>query len=490
MTEGGGSCILYCHLHPTKLHTVGQPSEGHEIRLIDDQGRVEVPRRQARPTRWAAVAGMMNGYHNQPGRTLDAEWHDAQGNRFIRTGDVGRFDADGFVDPDGPPQGRGDQRRLQHLPQRPGAELRQRPAVADVAVVGVPATNGARRRWRSWCAVRADDAPEALRSWMNQRVGKTRRPTCGWWTSCRAASSAGAQARAARRLRHSLPRTLKPAAMPRFDGSAPVQIAALPKPSACEGWCGSDRVHSPPLPAPAPSFPITLLADIRIPGLRADRAAGASAFLAPHPPAPGRTCAGSRARRWRSASCSSPSPRWRWTGIPAATSARWARRWNCWPGAAVLAGLQSLPCAREVFAPVLVFGLLASARAGAAIGCRCAPRRAMGIQRAVAVATLFVGTAGTRLLDAVMARVQLDRPTGAGLAALSGAPAVVGLDAGFGAGYLRLFRQLTAVPHHCHLPDGELTLILQPRRRAAGTRTGSASRPNSTQNLAATLATR
>ncbi len=38
MTEGGGTCILEAHLHPDKLHTVGRPSEGHDIRLIDDDG--------------------------------------------------------------------------------------------------------------------------------------------------------------------------------------------------------------------------------------------------------------------------------------------------------------------------------------------------------------------------------------------------------------------------------------------------------------------
>jgi long-chain acyl-CoA synthetase len=41
MTEGGGSCILLAHEHPDKLHTVGQPAPGHDIRLIDEAG-VEV----------------------------------------------------------------------------------------------------------------------------------------------------------------------------------------------------------------------------------------------------------------------------------------------------------------------------------------------------------------------------------------------------------------------------------------------------------------
>ena len=46
MTEGGGTCILDAHAHPDKLHTVGMPAAGHDIRLIDDDGR-EVPAGEA-----------------------------------------------------------------------------------------------------------------------------------------------------------------------------------------------------------------------------------------------------------------------------------------------------------------------------------------------------------------------------------------------------------------------------------------------------------
>jgi acyl-CoA synthetase (AMP-forming)/AMP-acid ligase II len=42
MTEGGGSCGLIAHEHPDKLHTVGQPLPGHDVRLIDEEGR-ELP---------------------------------------------------------------------------------------------------------------------------------------------------------------------------------------------------------------------------------------------------------------------------------------------------------------------------------------------------------------------------------------------------------------------------------------------------------------
>ena len=95
MTEGGGTCILAAHEHPDKLHTVGQPAEGHDIRLIDEAGR-ELPR-GATGEVVGHSAGMMTGYHGQPAKTAEAEWFDATGKRFIRTGDVGRFDDDGFL---------------------------------------------------------------------------------------------------------------------------------------------------------------------------------------------------------------------------------------------------------------------------------------------------------------------------------------------------------------------------------------------------------
>jgi acyl-CoA synthetase (AMP-forming)/AMP-acid ligase II len=176
MTEGGGSTILYCHLHPDKLHTVGQPAEGHDIRLIDEDGR-ELPKG---PDAIGEVVGrsssMMLGYHNQPGKSREAEWFDAQGRRFIRTGDVGRFDADGFLV-------LMDRRKdmiitggFNVYPSDLEAELRRHPAVADAAVVGVPS-----EQWGetpvAFVVRRAghDDAPDAIKRWFNERVGKTQR---------------------------------------------------------------------------------------------------------------------------------------------------------------------------------------------------------------------------------------------------------------------------------------------------------------------------
>ena len=136
MTEGGGSCALAAHEHPDKLHTVGQPMEGHDIRLIDDDGR------ELGPGATGEIVGrsgsMMLGYHGQPAKTREAEWWSPAGERFIRTGDVGRFDAEGFLTLLDRKKDMVISGGFNIYPSDLEAALREHPAVADVAVVGVP----------------------------------------------------------------------------------------------------------------------------------------------------------------------------------------------------------------------------------------------------------------------------------------------------------------------------------------------------------------
>jgi acyl-CoA synthetase (AMP-forming)/AMP-acid ligase II len=174
MTEGGGTCILSAHEHPGKLHTVGQPAEGHDIRIIDENGK-EVPRGQ--PGEVVGRSGaMMTGYHNQPQKTAEAIWISPEGLTFIRTGDVGRFDEDGFMV-------LGDRKKdmiisggFNIYPSDLESELKKHPAVAESAVVGIPS-----REWgetpAAFVVLKAGQAIEAedLRQWVNSRVGKTQR---------------------------------------------------------------------------------------------------------------------------------------------------------------------------------------------------------------------------------------------------------------------------------------------------------------------------
>ena len=175
MTEGGGTCVLSAHLHPDKLHTVGQAAPGHDVRLIDETGS-ELPHGEVGEVVGRSPVAMMRGYHNQPDKTRDAEWYDADGHRFIRTGDVGRFDEDGFLTLLDRKKDMIISGGFNVYPSDLEAVLAQHPAVADAAVFGVPS-----RQWGETpvaCVVRRaghDESAEQIRTWVNERVGKLQR---------------------------------------------------------------------------------------------------------------------------------------------------------------------------------------------------------------------------------------------------------------------------------------------------------------------------
>ena len=185
MTEGGGSCILEAHKHPDKLHTVGQPSLNHDIRLIDDDGQVVASNgADGGGLRGVGVAGevvghsgsMMTGYHGQPEKTREAEWFDESGKRFIRTGDIGRFDADGFLILFDRKKDMIISGGFNIYPSDLEGILQKHPAVLDVAVVGVPS-----EQWGETpvaCVVRKPGhlaSQGELLQWVNDQVGKTQR---------------------------------------------------------------------------------------------------------------------------------------------------------------------------------------------------------------------------------------------------------------------------------------------------------------------------
>lgn len=170
MTEGGGSCALRAHEFPDKLHTVGQPMPGHEILLIDEEGK---PVPQGEIGEIVGRSGtMMKGYKNRPEQTRETEWYDEEGNRFIRTGDVGRFDEDGFLT-------LMDRRKdmiisggFNIYPSDLEAVVAEHPEVEEVAVIGIPSED-----WGEspiGVVVGPSDA-EAIRNWANAKLGKTQR---------------------------------------------------------------------------------------------------------------------------------------------------------------------------------------------------------------------------------------------------------------------------------------------------------------------------
>jgi len=95
MTEGGLATILDCGAHPGKLHTVGKASEGTDLRIIGEDGR------EITDGRIGEIVGrsntIMTGYRDAPEKTREALWQSPDGGYFMRTGDLGRLDDDGFL---------------------------------------------------------------------------------------------------------------------------------------------------------------------------------------------------------------------------------------------------------------------------------------------------------------------------------------------------------------------------------------------------------
>jgi acyl-CoA synthetase (AMP-forming)/AMP-acid ligase II len=174
MTEGGGACMLEAHKYRNKLHTVGIPMPRNDIRLIDGEDR-EVAAGEIGEIVGSSPA-MMTCYLNQPAKSAEAEWHDACGKRFIRTGDIGRMDADGFLVLLDRKKDLIISGGFNVYPSDLEAVLREHPAVGEAAVVGV-----ASPRWGETpvaCVVLKQSAGidgAALTAWANERLGKAQK---------------------------------------------------------------------------------------------------------------------------------------------------------------------------------------------------------------------------------------------------------------------------------------------------------------------------
>ena len=135
---------------------------------------------------------LMSGYLNRDDANAEATWTDAQGRRWLRTGDIGHVDADGnlyLVDRKKDMIISGGQNIY---PADIEATLAQHPQVRDVAVIGV-----ASARWgETPLAVVVAAATEASipRRWSRgptrASASSSASPGCASSTSCRAIRTA------------------------------------------------------------------------------------------------------------------------------------------------------------------------------------------------------------------------------------------------------------------------------------------------------------
>ncbi len=78
-----------------KMESVGIPLVGWDMAIIDDQGQ-ELPRGEVGEI-VAFSSWIMPEYYKLPEKTAEAIWLDEQGRTFLKTGDMGKLDEDGFL---------------------------------------------------------------------------------------------------------------------------------------------------------------------------------------------------------------------------------------------------------------------------------------------------------------------------------------------------------------------------------------------------------
>jgi len=78
-----------------KLESVGLPLMGWDVAIIDEQG-LELPRGEVGEIA-AFSSWLMPEYYKLPEKTAEAIWLDQKGRTFLKTGDMGRLDEDGFL---------------------------------------------------------------------------------------------------------------------------------------------------------------------------------------------------------------------------------------------------------------------------------------------------------------------------------------------------------------------------------------------------------
>jgi acyl-CoA synthetase (AMP-forming)/AMP-acid ligase II len=175
-----------------KIESVGRPIPGQQLLLLDAEDR------PVGPGEAGEIVGLgrltMRGYHNRPDATQEATWVDPQGRRWLRTGDIGRVDDEGFlylVDRKKDMILSGGQNVY---PADLEAVLLQHPQVAEAAVIGVPSERwgetplalvvprevsnaGAGAGAGVGVAVGEEDSvgADALRDWANARLGRQQR---------------------------------------------------------------------------------------------------------------------------------------------------------------------------------------------------------------------------------------------------------------------------------------------------------------------------
>jgi acyl-CoA synthetase (AMP-forming)/AMP-acid ligase II len=170
----GFATMLKPHHPADKFETVGIPVSVSRCASSTTRG-VQLPRGETGEI-CGYGAGNMKGYHGRPAETAELIWRDERGRSFIRSGDIGRLDADGFLSIVDRKKDMIISGGFNVFPTDIEAVIGMHPEVLDVTVIGMP-----HEKWGetpvALAIPRPGSAPdpEAVMAWANERLARYQR---------------------------------------------------------------------------------------------------------------------------------------------------------------------------------------------------------------------------------------------------------------------------------------------------------------------------
>ena len=173
LSESSGTVSCNPYEAPGKIGTIGQPIRGTRVRLVDKEDPSRPPP-EGQPGE-IVVAGpqIMAGYWNRPEADADAFVIDDKGTRWLRTGDVGEIDADGFIRIVDRIKDMISVGGFKVFPSQIETILYRHPAVKETLVIGIPDTYRGDVP-RAYVTLNDGEAVtgDALKTWLNPQLGK------------------------------------------------------------------------------------------------------------------------------------------------------------------------------------------------------------------------------------------------------------------------------------------------------------------------------
>lgn len=173
LSESSGVVSANPYEREGKSGTIGQPLPATRVRLVD-KGDPSRPAPAGDPGE-IVIAGpqVMAGYWRQAEADAETFVVDAAGGRWLRTGDVGTIDADGFISIVDRLKDMIAVSGFKIFPSQIEALLYRHPAVKEALVIGLPdAYRGEQPRAYVTLTEDAATTGEQLRDWLNPQLGR------------------------------------------------------------------------------------------------------------------------------------------------------------------------------------------------------------------------------------------------------------------------------------------------------------------------------